>query len=207
MRSFLKNLKQSLGIDEKNITDYLELKLSTKRTIGVEETKTLKSWANLKPFSASSKLGVIFDAHALTVEAQNSLLKLIEEPNSFTNILLICDDHQKLLPTILSRCQIFELKIQKGNTESISEINLTDPIERFVIIEQILTIKEKDIQISETNDLIYKLLQNQRYLLFHSNFDRKYAKNIEKIHETIKMIANNVPLRLSLENLFINLEI
>src|SRR5689334_2168130 len=77
--SQLKALKEELGISDKNISDYFELRTQKKRSIGVEETRDLKSWANLKPFSAPFKLAVIFDAQVLTPEAQNSLLKLIEE--------------------------------------------------------------------------------------------------------------------------------
>ena len=63
-----------------------------------------------KPIKSASKAVIIEDAHLLTTEAQNALLKVLEEPPAHTILILGSDTKEALLPTILSRCQIIELE-------------------------------------------------------------------------------------------------
>ena len=58
---------------------------------------------------AVSRLGIIIDAHTMTVEAQNALLKTLEEPPTGTVLLMTSAQPQALLPTIRSRAQTIEL--------------------------------------------------------------------------------------------------
>lgn len=80
------------------------------QTIGIEEIKNLQKKLFLKPIKSSTKAIVIQDAQLLTTEAQNALLKSLEEPPEHTIIILSSDSKEPLLPTILSRCQIIEIQ-------------------------------------------------------------------------------------------------
>jgi DNA polymerase-3 subunit delta' len=62
-----------------------------------------------RPFEARARAVVIDDAHALTEEAANSLLKSLEEPPSTSHVLLVTAAPQALLPTIRSRCQTLRM--------------------------------------------------------------------------------------------------
>lgn len=57
------------------------------------------------PFESSKKIYVINDSHLMNVESMNGLLKTLEEPPEFMVMILISHDSEKLLPTIISRCQ------------------------------------------------------------------------------------------------------
>lgn len=75
-------------------------------SIGIEAIRELKAWAALKPFLSKQKIALIKEAQTLTIEAQNAMLKLLEEPPKRTIIILTVNDQKNLLPTIVSRCQL-----------------------------------------------------------------------------------------------------
>jgi DNA polymerase-3 subunit delta' len=76
-----------------------------KKEIQISQIKECLWKLSLKPSVASHKIAVIDEAQCLNKEAQNSLLKTLEEPKGKTLIFLIAEYQEKLLPTILSRCQ------------------------------------------------------------------------------------------------------
>ena len=78
--------------------------------IGIDEIRKLEQRANLSPFEGQCKVFIIDGAENLSIEAANSLLKVLEEPPPRVIILLLTEDETKLLPTVISRCQRLELK-------------------------------------------------------------------------------------------------
>ncbi len=72
-------------------------------TIKTEQIEGLHSFIHMKPFLSELKIVLIDDAPAMTEQAQNKLLKLIEEPPGHALFLLMTDNAYKLLPTIRSR--------------------------------------------------------------------------------------------------------
>lgn len=91
----------------KKTPDHLVLEPSQAGSIGIAAVRQLKFWAERKPFSSQTKvkIALIQSAEKLTVEAQNAMLKLLEEPPEKTAVILIADNVQNLLPTVRSRCQ------------------------------------------------------------------------------------------------------
>lgn len=80
-------------------------------SIGVEEIRDqLNQDIQLKPYSSRYKIYIINDADKLTVQAQNALLKTIEEPPHYAIILLLTMNSDRFLPTILSRCVLINMK-------------------------------------------------------------------------------------------------
>lgn len=65
----------------------------------------------IKPYSSDYKIYIIPEADKMTEQAQNALLKTIEEPPDYAIILLLTDNINRLLPTILSRCVVLNLKV------------------------------------------------------------------------------------------------
>jgi DNA polymerase III delta prime subunit len=82
-------------------------------SIGIDDIKQLQRAIFLKPIKSKTKAVIIEDAQLLTIEAQNALLKVLEEPPSHTIIILITTTKEALLPTIRSRCQIITGTITK----------------------------------------------------------------------------------------------
>ena len=64
----------------------------------------------IKPYSSRYKIYIIADADLMTVQAQNALLKTIEEPPEYAVILLLTENAEVLLPTIRSRCVMLKLR-------------------------------------------------------------------------------------------------
>lgn len=74
-----------------------------KASISVEAMREFKNEVYLKPFSSSRKIYILDNCEKMTVEAQNALLKVLEEPPSYITIIMICNNLSKLLSTIVSR--------------------------------------------------------------------------------------------------------
>ncbi|MBI2189920.1 MAG: hypothetical protein HYU49_00055 [Candidatus Levybacteria bacterium] len=81
-----------------------------KGTIGIEKIRNLQKKLFLKPIRSKVKAAVIKNAENLTLEAQNALLKSLEEPPDNTIVILTVSNKDLLVSTILSRCKIIELK-------------------------------------------------------------------------------------------------
>ena len=80
-------------------------------SISVEEIRTqLNSDIMVKPYSSPRKVYIIDEADKLTVQAQNALLKTIEEPPAYAVIVMLTSNADALLPTILSRCVLLNIK-------------------------------------------------------------------------------------------------
>lgn len=74
-------------------------------TVSVDMVRNLVKDIYLKPYETDYKVYVIPDADTMTPQAQNALLKTLEEPPAHSIIILVTSEPERLLPTILSRCQ------------------------------------------------------------------------------------------------------
>lgn len=83
--------------------DFLEVDDPETNTTGIEKSRQIKEWIATKPL-AQKKVVFIHNAEKLTVEAQNALLKTLEEPPLGSIIILSTQKGSLLLPTVLSRC-------------------------------------------------------------------------------------------------------
>ena len=80
-------------------------------SIGVDEIRSrLNNDIVIKPYSSPRKIYILQNAEQMTVQAQNALLKTLEEPPSYGVILLLTTNVNGLLPTILSRCVVLNMK-------------------------------------------------------------------------------------------------
>jgi len=84
--------------------------LDFKTEIGIDDMRRLQSLANLPPYEGKCKVFIIDEAEYLSIEAANSLLKILEEPPPKVVWLLLSAEESRLLPTVISRCQRLELK-------------------------------------------------------------------------------------------------
>jgi len=81
-----------------------------KRVITIDQIRKLQHQLSLKPYASKVKTGIILEAQRMTVEAQNALLKTLEEPPAHSILILTAPSTKNLLPTIVSRCQIIRLR-------------------------------------------------------------------------------------------------
>lgn len=75
------------------------------KDISIGQIRDVQSALALFPYKGAYKVLIIDSADRMTVGAQNALLKLLEEPNPTSLIMLVAHDVNKILPTIRSRCQ------------------------------------------------------------------------------------------------------
>ncbi len=78
--------------------------------IKIDQVRRLKERFALQAYEGSWKVGIVVGAETMTVEAANSLLKLLEEPSGQAVIMLLSTSPSMLLPTIVSRCQRITMK-------------------------------------------------------------------------------------------------
>jgi DNA polymerase-3 subunit delta' len=74
------------------------------KNIKIEDIRRAKGMVSYKPYEAAFSACVIEDAHMMTVEASNALLKVLEEPPGNSLFILISSKRELLLPTVISRC-------------------------------------------------------------------------------------------------------
>ena len=89
--------------DGENHPDYHEIRPDG-NTIKIEQIRQMNASVMEKPIISKYKIFVIDDCDKMTKEAQNCLLKTLEEPPIYVIILLICSQENQLLSTIQSRC-------------------------------------------------------------------------------------------------------
>jgi DNA polymerase-3 subunit delta' len=97
-------------IREGKHSDITAIGLDSGTEIGIDDIRGLQRSANLPPYEGKCKAFIIDEAEYLSTEAANALLKTLEEPPPTVVWLLLAADEERLLPTIISRCQRLELK-------------------------------------------------------------------------------------------------
>ncbi len=102
-----------LGIQDDRITSRPNvLYLSSDKSISIENIRSIRSFVKLKPTSnMTNRLILIDDADKMTIEAQNALLKILEEPPEGTMILMSTTSPNKLQPTVVSRCYSMRISV------------------------------------------------------------------------------------------------
>lgn len=95
----------------RNHPDIIYVTHEKPNSIGIEDIREqLISDVAIKPYTGPFKIYIVDEAEKLTVQAQNALLKTIEEPPSYAVILLLVNNGGSLLPTIASRCVTLNFK-------------------------------------------------------------------------------------------------
>ncbi|HEX7456544.1 MAG TPA: hypothetical protein VF303_03695 [Candidatus Nanoarchaeia archaeon] len=90
--------------------------LDAKETSGIADVRDLIYKFSRRPFESSFQTFCLLEAQNLTQEAQNALLKTLEETPSSSKIILTAPTAESLLSTITSRCQTWQLAPDKENT-------------------------------------------------------------------------------------------
>lgn len=113
-----------LGVDADAVEGYAYRRVvepaADKISIGIEAVRELQHFAILKlPDGDAKRIIIIRQAHTMTGEAQNALLKLLEEPPANTHFILLADSEQLLLATIRSRTQ--QLVLHRPGRSAVEE--------------------------------------------------------------------------------------
>lgn len=188
IRKSLPNFKWEYNPDLKIIE-----RTKTKKSIGIEEVRPVSNFLKIKPLG-KLKIVIIKEANLLTPEAQNSLLKILEEPPEYAQIFLEGNTIESLLPTILSRCA----KVKVSSDESLipeSEFFKMTLSERFDYMEALSKLEKEEVISFLTNTL--KSLKKPE--------NKIELENLNLLISTIENLSKfNINTRLALENLVVN---
>ncbi|MCF0146927.1 MAG: DNA polymerase III subunit delta' [Clostridium sp.] len=111
--------------EDKDYIDIINYRCK-KSSFGVDDIREIVEEINKKPFEGDKKVIIICDGNKLTVQAQNALLKTIEEPPKGVFIILLCESLELILDTIKSRCQIYKLSPLTKNEVRLYIDNISD---------------------------------------------------------------------------------
>ena len=105
---FKEDDERCVEITEGRALDVLEIDGASNN--GVEQVRELRDTAPYAPATCRYKVYIIDEVHMLTTAAFNALLKTLEEPPAHVKFIFATTEPEKVLPTILSRCQRFDLR-------------------------------------------------------------------------------------------------
>lgn len=129
-KKYCNKCKSCIEFNSNNNPDFIFIEPEG-NNIKIEQIRQMQSKVIEKPIISNKKVYIINDAQKMTVEAQNCLLKTLEEPPEYITIILIVSNDNNLLSTIKSRCTIIhfdkienkELKEYATNIIGINNIN------------------------------------------------------------------------------------
>ena len=154
-----------------NHPDIIQVTHEKKDSIGVDEIRAqLVDDMAIKPYSSPYKVYLVDEAEKLTVQAQNALLKTLEEPPVYGIILLLTTNTEMLLPTIRSRC--INLKVRSGGRVS---LGLTEEqrAELFALVHDL-----PDYRAAELADEAKKIKEWKQDIASLLNFFRYWYRDV-----------------------------
>ncbi len=96
------------------------------QTFTIDDAREVKTFHGTRPVTETGKKIFVLQMNGATVEAQNALLKLLEEPAEYAHFFIIIPSAHLLLPTVKSRMQMIETRDEKGSKEKNKESNIID---------------------------------------------------------------------------------
>ncbi|MCX6759379.1 MAG: DNA polymerase III subunit gamma/tau [Candidatus Nealsonbacteria bacterium] len=194
-------------INKGNSIDMIEIDAASNR--GIDEMRDLKEGIRFAPAKSKYKVFIIDECHQLTKEANNALLKTLEEPPSHAIFVLATTEIHKMIPTIISRCQRFdfkkltlqeiikklefiakkeEVKIEKRALELIA-LNAAGSVrDAESIFGQILTFEDtaREIKAEEVKDLLGLVEINLISQLFDFLSQKKASEALNFLNDIIE---------------------
>ena len=193
--------KSCIEFDSNNNPDFLYIEPEG-NSVKIEQIRYIQRKIQEKPIISNKKVYIINDADKMTTEAQNCLLKTLEEPPEYSTIILIGSNENMFLSTIKSRCMIIHFskiedeKIRKYLEEKyeLKDIS-TNMLEIFQgSIGKAILLKDKKEQY-EKIELIIKSLR-QKSIIDILNMSEILYKSKEEIFDILEYI-NVILIKLS----------
>lgn len=158
------------------------------KTIKREEIDALIESINRKPYEAQKKVYIIKSAHEMTIQAANTFLKTLEEPQGDSVLILLTDNSNLLIPTIKSRCQVIKFRnVSKSAIKNYLKENYNTPDDMADLASEYSKgILNKAINIIKGNDDIL----NQRKEIIKL-FDKIVKSDSEIIYELESYFETN----------------
>lgn len=184
--------------DSNNHPDFLQIEPES-NTIKIEQIRSMQEEISVKPIASNKKVFLIVNSDCMTKEAQNCLLKTLEEPPEYATIILTTSNESKLLNTIKSRCMKIPFqKIEENELEEYAKnvLNLNLSKEFIKICEgsigKLLEIEEDKEVYTEVNNLLDNIEKyNFTTLINKAEVLYKEREKIQEILEYINVYLYN----------------
>ena len=191
-----------------------------KTSFGVDDVREIIDEVNKKPFEGDKKVIIIHQGNKLTIQAQNALLKTIEEPPTEVYIIILCESLELILDTIKSRCEIYKLtpltkdelykyiaikgydysEEEKSSAIAFSE-GIPGRIDRYFSDTELQELRDKivDLLLQLTNNEIEAILEKEEQLV-------SYKQNKEEVINVLSSFIRDILVNKEVynENLIIN---
>lgn len=201
--------KSCLMFEDKNHSDYYEINKDEIESIKIEEIRQMQEKVLEKPITSIKKVYIINNAENMTKEAQNCLLKTLEEPPEFVCIILVVNNENKVLNTIKSRCAKISF------TEEIVEDFTEEEKEKYKILEGIFGNIEnyRSVDLLNKIDVLYKdkegALKNLDFinmiLIKKAKESIKYLDYIDYVEESKERIKSNCNFDMCIDYLILKI--
>ena len=206
VRQSVKDFAKSLRIHLDKVSPDIFIISPIKNSVTIDQVRNLKAHIFQKPVASKFKFILIESADKLTTEAQNALLKILEEPPSHTVIVLEAHDKSQLLPTILSRVIAKKIEPDREDTKIPSLLEEKNVLKLLEKIAQVNNPQEwLDDQITTLNTLLKRKIKGSSTK--KEITIAKIISTIEKCRETKAMCQANVNPQFALANLVFSLKL
>ena len=206
-----------IKFDGNNHPDFMPLDSEDGKNIKIAQVRTLQESISEKPIISDKKVYIINNSDLMTVEAQNCLLKTLEEPPEYAIIILVLSNENKLLSTIKSRCtkvsfhRLTESDLMQYSKQNNIEVNSSllsacdgsiskllnsqNNLEAYKQLDNIInSFSSKDIvDIWNSADILYKSKDNINTLLEYFNtvfLEKLKSTKDSKYIKAIKVIED-----------------
>jgi len=201
-----------------NFLDLIEIDAASNR--GIDEIRQLKEKINYSPTKGRKKVYIIDEVHMLTKEAFNALLKTLEEPPEHVLFILATTEPDKILPTIISRCQRYDFKsvnyrdmreklvyivdsegykVDEASLVAIYEASGGSMRDSISILERLMiNTEEKNIVIEKTEDVLGITPIKTIDLFIEAIEDKNQSQGIELLEDIWK---NSIDIELFFKDL------
>jgi DNA polymerase-3 subunit gamma/tau len=132
-----------LGINQGNSLDVIEIDGASNR--GIDEIRALRENVKFSPTQGKYKVYIIDEVHQITPDGFNALLKTLEEPPEFVKFIFATTHPQKVMPTIISRCQRMDFR-------RITVIEIISQLEKIIREEKAAVDKEVLFAVAKSSD-------------------------------------------------------
>lgn len=187
--------KSCIEFENGNNPDFMQIE-NEETAIKIEQIRYMNKKISEKPITSTRKVYIINNSDTMTKDAQNSLLKTLEEPPQYATIILIASNENRLLNTIRSRAikvnfeQISEQEILKYIKQNITE-DINENMISFCngSLGKVLRIIEDKQSYLELEDLINKISTNDLvYILNNSEILYKSKEIINDLLDYINIL-------------------
>ena len=196
MGSYCNKCKSCIEFTSNNNPDFIYIEPEETK-IKIDQIRNMQLKVSEKPIISQNKVYIINDADTMTNEAQNCLLKTLEEPPEYVTIILIGKNEENFLTTIRSRCT--KLHFDKLSNDDLKYYLISN--NKFDISQELLEMADgsikKVIEISENKDS-YDLLENIVNKIDKCDIIQiiNLGSELYKSKETIDSILENINIML-----------